>query len=682
MGRICIFSIINEKNKIEECTFFLLEQVEKCVEKLFIVLNKKISKDEYNRLGKYSHDILTFTECMVDYKANKMEKFLSFMNETEEIVFMNDSCYGPMYSIEEIFANMKKQDVDFWGITGRMNNVWRETGEIQYIHSYFFSISHKFVCSDDFNIFIDRVSCIDNLKSTIAYFEKEFYRFFTEKGYRGDVYIKDEAIDLDEDERLDNLLFDSYRLLSEYNCPFVSKDALINNHERVLLANAGETARKTMDYIKNETSYDENLIWEDIIHNYDVGCIRNAFHLDYVFHTKGKMKKKKIEKSVAVIAHVNYTDLIEHCFSYLKKIPDYIDIYITTKGESNIKIISEKIEGMDRKNIRIIVPEDRGREIAAMLVACKDILMKYEYLCFVHDKKNNAGEPHRTVGQSFMDILWENTIKNDIYIENVLKQFEEEPKLGLLAPPVPYMAMFFTAGANGWTTCYDETQKLAARLNLECIMDKKNQPFVFGTTFWCRTDALQPLFESGIGYEDFCQEPMPVDGTISHAIERIFPYVAQSRGYYSGIMMTDEYASLYTANCQYMLNTTLQKVLYDEGIEQYNDIHNREERVKKFCDKFEEVYIYGVGLCGKACLSYVLKYASNKMKGFIVSDEYRSRNAVKGIRIYEVSEVTPKENVGILVAVSRRYLKEIKSILRIKGFENVGVYLEDFYEVV
>lgn len=70
---------------------------------------------------------------------------------------------------------------------------------------------------------------------------------------------------------------------------------------------------------------------------------------------------------------------------------------------------------------------------------------------------------------------------------------------------------------------------------------------------------------------------MPLDNTINHAIERILPYVAQSQGFYSGLMMTEEYASLYTCNYQYMLDAIVNKIIY-------NDIFHGE--LKSFGDVF------------------------------------------------------------------------------------------------
>ncbi len=168
----------------------------------------------------------------------------------------------------------------------------------------------------------------------------------------------------------------------------------------------------------------------------------------YTIH-EHRCEKKWKNKKIALVAHVNYTDLIDVCFSYIERVPDYIDIYITTKGETNIKLIGLKRRELNRRNVKIVVPEDRGREISGLLVACRKILEQYEYIGFVHDKRKNKGEPYQTVGQSFCDLLWENTLKSTNYIENVIELLESESSLGLLAPPIPYTSYFFMVGFMG-----------------------------------------------------------------------------------------------------------------------------------------------------------------------------------------------------------------------------------------
>jgi lipopolysaccharide biosynthesis protein len=55
--------------------------------------------------------------------------------------------------------------------------------------------------------------------------------------------------------------------------------------------------------------------------------------------------------------------------------------------------------------------------------------------------------------------------------------------------------------------------------------------FPVGTMFWARTAALKPLFNLKLGWSDYPEEPLPNDGTILHALERLLPFVAQHAGY-------------------------------------------------------------------------------------------------------------------------------------------------------
>ncbi len=454
---------------------------------------------------------------------------------------------------------------------------------------------------------------------------------------------------------------------------------ILQNHNLILDKEPGILQKRRLLQAMMTKSHDEQeTIWDELIRSCEVGHLRTALHLDYIFRTTGKSHIWN-DRKIAVVAHINYTDLIPRYFSYIEKIPAYIDVYITTKGIKNIAIIQRKIEEIPRTNIRIVVPEDRGREISGLLVACKDILMKYEYLCFVHDKKSNKGEGYQTVGQSFCDILWENSLKNHIYIENVIKRFEDEPRLGLLAPPAPYISRLFMVGFSGWCNNFDKTVQLAERLKLNCRLDNSAPPFIFGSTFWCRTKALRPLFETGFTYEDFEPEPMPTDNTISHAIERILPYVAQSEGYYSGIMMTAEYAALYTCNYQYMLDTIVDKVIVNNATEKecmyYSELSGRKQRIKNFIKRFSEVFIYGAGTYGMQCLREIDEDDKEKVCGFVVSDGRKIDSEMGGIPVIELGQIYPKKDAGIIVALSYPNMLEVFPELGKRSFQNIERYL-------
>ena len=55
--------------------------------------------------------------------------------------------------------------------------------------------------------------------------------------------------------------------------------------------------------------------------------------------------------------------------------------------------------------------------------------------------------------------------------------------------------------------------------------------FPVGAMFWARAAALAPFLDSGLGPADFPKEPLPVDGTPLHALERLISLVAEHQGF-------------------------------------------------------------------------------------------------------------------------------------------------------
>jgi rhamnosyltransferase len=53
-------------------------------------------------------------------------------------------------------------------------------------------------------------------------------------------------------------------------------------------------------------------------------------------------------------------------------------------------------------------------------------------------------------------------------------------------------------------------------------------------------------------YEEFPKEPVGIDGTVMHAIERLYPFAAQNEGYYSAWILSDSYARIHMDNWAYM----------------------------------------------------------------------------------------------------------------------------------
>ena len=86
--------------------------------------------------------------------------------------------------------------------------------------------------------------------------------------------------------------------------------------------------------------------------------------------------------------------------------------------------------------------------------------------------------------------------------------------------------------ALGWTANRAAAEPLAARLGLGMLPSNFNFPI--GTMLWARTSALAPFVNLSLQWHDYPEEPLPYDGTLLHAIERLLPLTLSLLGLHAG----------------------------------------------------------------------------------------------------------------------------------------------------
>ena len=248
--------------------------------------------------------------------------------------------------------------------------------------------------------------------------------------------------------------------------------------------------------------------------------------------------------------HLYYMDLLDESVHYASAMPKGADIYITTGSEENKAIIENAFSVLEiRLEIRII--QNRGRDVSSLLVGVADIQDNYDLICFYHDKKTKQIEPY-VIGQSFAYKINESVLSTKEYVNNVIDGFDKNPFIGMLSATVPIHSSFLNTLAMEWGINFEQTKALAKEFGFSVPIAEGHAPVApLGTVFWYRTKALKPLFSRKWDYTDFPEEPNKVDGTILHAIERLYPYAVQEAGYLPGRVMPDHIAALEIDNLSY-----------------------------------------------------------------------------------------------------------------------------------
>lgn len=223
---------------------------------------------------------------------------------------------------------------------------------------------------------------------------------------------------------------------------------------------------------------------------------------------------------IAIHFHVYYQDIIpEYCAYFECLLNQQVDIYI-----SHVTPIDDAYRALLEKSATGVVYyiefPNSGRDVYPFHVIYLDYIMgKYDIIGHFHTKKSkDSGEG---LGDRWRRYLLANLIGSPEASAQILAQFND-PSIGLIYADDHH--------------CVDEASnagfisELLSKLNITPAPTYHHFPL--GTMFWARADALKCLVEWD--EETFSiPEPIPYDGSVLHAFERIIPQIIESAGFES-----------------------------------------------------------------------------------------------------------------------------------------------------
>ncbi len=612
--RLAIYFFYDKKGIVDDYIPYFLEDLNKNLTELLIVCNGEIDELGRDKLLRYTPNILVRENKGFDVWAYKegLEYYgWDKLSEFDEVVFLNSTIMGPLYPFKEMFDEMNKRELNFWGITTYHHLDFDPFGKCQFgyipthIQSHFIVVRQDMLKSGYFKDYWENRPMINCYEEAICYHEAIFTKLFSDKGYKWDVYV--DTKDLMKFS-YHPIILSPLELVKNRKCPIFKRRSFFHYYDEFLSLSLGNQSIDLYEYIRDDTDYNEDMIWENILRTQNQSDIKKCLHLDYILSGKYLQNDTSVSKKVktALIMHCYFEDLIEYCFDYAQSMPSNCDIYITTDTEDKKYAIEKVFNNANCAKLEVLLIENRGRDVSALLVACKTFIMNYDYVCFAHDKKV-AQLDQGIKGEAFSYKCFENILKNKIFVENILDEFEKNPRLGLLMPPPPNHADYYPTISFEWGYNYAITKELSERLNLQVDICKEKEPIApLGTMFWFRPKALKTLFEYNWEYNDFPAEPNKTDGTLLHAIERIYPFVAQHEGYYPAWIMLDTFArvefdnlyhmlseineisfKLYGFNSHYGLINTMKYALFQGDS---NGVHEKDKIMRRlFKDKFRSV---------------------------------------------------------------------------------------------
>ena len=223
MTRAAVFASYSEKCLIEDYVIFYLRQLKEMVEYIIFVSDNEISSEEMRKLDGIvditftgRHEEYDFGSYKIGFKYLKTSRKLG---DFDELIFCNDSCYGPIASFSEAFLKMTKEGYDFWGLT--------ENYQFKvHLQSYFLVFKRSVFATKEFNKFITDVTKEENVQGVILNYEVNFTEVLEGCGFKWGAYVDSSCLSTQEKLNINSNLTVFPAFLVNSGCPLIKVKAM------------------------------------------------------------------------------------------------------------------------------------------------------------------------------------------------------------------------------------------------------------------------------------------------------------------------------------------------------------------------------------------------------------------------------------------------------------------------
>ena len=246
----------------------------------------------------------------------------------------------------------------------------------------------------------------------------------------------------------------------------------------------------------------------------------NDFSIKLPIAEANSFECSKYSGKLAVVVHVFYPDLIHEIINYLLNIPFHFKLFISTNNQEKKDAIEGVLQNRSICDAVVKILPNRGRDIAPTIIGFKNEILEHEYFLHLHSKKS----PHGAL-EDWRTYTYENLLGSKEIVASVFYLLSQS-NVGIVFP----QHFRVLRGCINWGYNFECVRDLLKRSSINIFADTLLE-FPSGSMFWAKSEALAPLLDLDLVFDDFPEEAAQVDGTLAHAIERSFLYFAESKGF-------------------------------------------------------------------------------------------------------------------------------------------------------
>jgi lipopolysaccharide biosynthesis protein len=196
MKRILLYVHFNKNEQLSEHVVYQLNNIKPLFEKIVFITNSKMSTldrkrlsglyDEYIQRDNIGFDFAAWRDGIKRVGWKKLEKY-------DSLTIMNDTCFGPIYPIENIYEQMEIESEDFWGITDHAQTIVGMPGTggaiPSHVQSYLEVFNNNVIKSKVFQDFWNNIKDHHDVTRVIQDYETKLTSVLAESGFSYRVYF-------------------------------------------------------------------------------------------------------------------------------------------------------------------------------------------------------------------------------------------------------------------------------------------------------------------------------------------------------------------------------------------------------------------------------------------------------------------------------------------------------------
>lgn len=217
MNRVMIFAYWDKDGVIDDYVLHYLKKAKSVADKIIFSADCDIKPEELPKLENIVTHTINGRHGEYDFGSYKRgylyAKENGFFDNADELIFCNDSCFGPFYDFENYFNKIDRTKCDYWGMN--FNKQFDN-----HLGSYFIVFGKNVFLSDVFSDFINNIKHQENKQDVVMEYEIVITEYLHKHGFNYDYCYK-----FPGSFRIYNTIF---KEIEKRQYPFFKKSMLVN----------------------------------------------------------------------------------------------------------------------------------------------------------------------------------------------------------------------------------------------------------------------------------------------------------------------------------------------------------------------------------------------------------------------------------------------------------------------